>query len=48
MGELPAVPVAAAIVNAVTNATGEEIKRLPLTDLYIARNTLEDQREAER
>jgi CO/xanthine dehydrogenase Mo-binding subunit len=30
VGELPAVPVAPAIANAITQATGEEIHRLPL------------------
>ncbi|MPM72726.1 Nicotinate dehydrogenase medium molybdopterin subunit [bioreactor metagenome] len=37
VGELSTVPVAAAIAIAISNATGEEIKEIPITHSYIAR-----------
>jgi xanthine dehydrogenase molybdenum-binding subunit len=35
VGELPAVPVAPAIVNAVARATGEDINSLPLSRSFV-------------
>jgi len=35
VGELATVPVAPAIVDAVVNATGQEINKLPLSDLFM-------------
>ena len=35
VGELPAVPVAAAIANAVARATGEDITTLPLSRSFV-------------
>ena len=37
VGELPAVPTAAAVACAVANATGEEITKLPLSHWYLPR-----------
>ncbi|KUO74201.1 MAG: hypothetical protein APF77_21040 [Clostridia bacterium BRH_c25] len=37
VGELSTVPVAAAIAIAISNATGEEIKRIPITHSYIVK-----------
>lgn len=37
VGELSTVPVAAAIAIAISNATGEEIKQIPITHSYIAK-----------
>ncbi len=37
VGELPAVPVAAAIANAISKATGEQIDALPLIREFVFR-----------
>ena len=43
VGELPAVPVAAAIANAVSKATGEEIDSLPLSNNFVFKRLWQSQ-----